>query len=450
MKAQRAAVSLWASLAVIGLCLSSGCAALFTGHQETRQLLGTRVGSERLSPLQEPPVPQLSVQVSELEARVQVTATKRCVAQQVWTQPRTEQTWTGYPAWAWAIAAAEIGFAALLQVPPPDSEPKADAWPKTVTAVLMAGAAVADVWLLAGQGRAPQTLQLAPLEDFGQWRLTTCGSAPAVGVELTFRGGRADWHAALDPSGCVTLAVDQLPARSFPYQRPLAEVMCSGCGTAELALDADAAAALVLARRDLEDLETWLVLHPGHHRGSGVADARQQLLLGQRAQREQARRAAELALEQGDLASAAQAVRRCQEVARSPAPACDALGRQVDDRFVALQLAQGRRALGLGAVAEAEAALYRCTLVERQRPACLDLERSIVAFRQQLADAKHELAEQQRRARDAGLWLAVRHQCRRGTVRACRVATQRCLVANQEHEQCRTLLAKMARKTRAK
>lgn len=437
--------------ALAGLLVLQGCAGLATGRLERRIVLGQRLEAERLSGLQEPPVPQLALDLSHLQVHVQVAAVRRCVAQQFVSQARTEQRWTGFPPWAWTIVAAEAGAGlASSRFGLQASENSASFWPWMAAAALWTGLAAADAWQLATQGQQRQSAPLPPLEEFGSWRLTPCGEEPAPGVEIAVRGGRAAWNTSVGLSGAATIAVDQLPARSFPYQRPFAEVTCAGCASAELTLEAEAAADLVLQRLDLEDLETWLVLHPGHALGQRVASARQQVIQAQRLDREQARRAAELALSQDDLASAGQAVRRCQDAARSPAPLCDELGRRVEDRFVAIQLDQGKRALARGAAGEAEAAHYRCTLVERLRPACQELQRLIAEHREQLLEQQMELAARSVRARDAGLWLAVRHQCRRASKRACRAATERCLASSPEHALCRANLGKMDRRKSAK
>ncbi len=430
------AVGRWLALAGAGLLTVQGCAVLATGRPQSRIELGEPVATEQLSRLQEPPVPQVEVRVDHLRAEVQVLAVRRCVAQQLRSQPRTQVQWTGYPRWAWSLAAVEAGAAIGAWHLGKEAQDGATAWAWRGAAVALVAAAAVDVWRIAGQGQPLQRAALPALAEFGRWRLVTCGSEPAASHQIALRGGRADWHTAVDLSGSATIAVDQLPVRSFPYQSPLAEVTCAGCPSTPLILDAAAAADLVIARQDLQDLETWLALHPGHPAAAQVAAARLLVVQTQKAERQQAQRAAERALEEGDLASAAQAVRRCQDAASTPAPACDELGKRVDDRFVAVQLDQGRRALARGAAAEAEAALYRCTLVERRRPACQELQALIAQAREQALAAQRELALQRAGARDAGLWLGVRHQCRRGPRSACRAAVERCLAGSPEHALC--------------
>lgn len=437
MIANPGAIKPWLPATALGLVLLQGCATLLTSRPNSRVVVAESMESEQISALQEAPVPQISLRVDQLRAHVQLQAMRRCVAQKVHTRPRVEETWTTYVSWGWFLAAAEAGAgAAAWQAGKEAVDGSLANWAWAGAALALIGATAVDVWHLGGQNPQRRQLPLASQEEFGSWRLVTCGSEAVNGGELTLHGGRADWRAAVDASGSATIAVDELPMRSFPYQRPLAEIACGGCSPVPLVIDPAFAAQLVIARMDLEDLETWLLLHGGHPDAPRVAAERAKLVQAQQSVRLQARRAAESALEQGDLASAAQAVRRCQDAAKTPAPACDELGRRVEDRFVAIQLDQGRRALARGAPAEAEAAHYRCTLIDRQRPACQELERLLASARKQALTAAQELASQRLRARDAGLWLAVRHRCRRGPIGACKAAVARCLAVNQEHELC--------------
>jgi hypothetical protein len=351
--------------------------------------------------------------------------------------PRTEINWRSYPRWTWGIAAGEAAVAVgAWQIADQNWLGERNAPLLWATAAIAAAAAAVDTVAASGWLSAEQSRPAATLQEFEEWRVVQCGRTLLPAAAFAVHGGRADWPAAVDLSGRATLDLSTLPERSFPYQTPFAELSCDGCRRVALAIDPEAGAQLVLARRDVDDLDTWLALHASSALRPQVRAAHRQLLDDQARARQHALRAAQSAYDQGDLGAAAQAVRGCQSLARTPAPACDALGRLIEDRFAQQQLALGRQAVARGDLDQAEAALYRCSVLDAQRPACGELQRLIAAERDAQALRSQALVDARQSARDTGLRLALRRPCRKPASKACQAAIARCLALSPQHRDC--------------
>lgn len=419
------------------VCLSTGCAAVWSGQTQQRIATGAAGWSETSSPLHGDSVREIEVAVSGLRAEVSLAAVQRCVVQRMRQVPRTEISWTSYPRWAWGIAAGEAAVAAgAWQLADQNWLGERNAPLLWASAAIAAAAAAVDAVAASGWLSREQTRPAPPLQELEDWRVVHCGRTPIPAAPFAVHGGRADWPGAVDLSGRATLDLLALPERSFPYQTPFAELSCDGCRRVALAIAPEAGAQLVLARRDIDDLDTWLVLHASNGLHPQVAAARKQLLDDQARARQTALRAAQSAYDQGDLGAAAQAVRGCQSLARTPAPACDALGRLIEDRFAQQQLALGRQAVAKGDLDQAEAALYRCTVLDAQRPACGELQQLIAAEREAQARRSQALVDARQSARDTGLRLALRRPCRRPASKACQAAVARCLALSPQHREC--------------
>lgn len=421
----------------VSVCLSTGCAAAWSGQPQLRTEAGAAGWSETSAPLHGDSVREIEVAVSGLRAEVTAAAVQRCVVQRMRQVPRTEISWTSYPRWAWGIAAGEAAVAAgAWQLADQNWLGERNAPLLWASAAISAAAAAVDAVAASGWLSREQTRPAPPLQELEDWRVVHCGRTLLPAAAFAVHGGRADWPAAVDLSGRATLDLSALPERSFPYQAPFAELSCDGCRRVALVISPEAGAQLVLARRDVDDLDTWLILHPSSAMRPQVAAAYRQLLDDQARARQHALRAAQSAYDQGDLGAAAQAVRGCQSLARTPAPACDALGRLIEDRFAQQQLALGRQAVARGDLDQAEAALYRCSVLDAQRPACGELQRLIAEEREVQARRSQALVDARQSARDTGLRLALRRPCRRPASKACRAAVARCLALSPQHRDC--------------
>ncbi len=421
----------------VSVCLSAGCAAAWSGQAQLRMATGAAGWSESSSPLRDDSVREIEVAVSGLRAEVTAAAVQRCVVQRMRQVPRTEISWTSYPRWTWGIAAGEAAVAVgAWQMADQNRQGERSTPLLWASAAMAAAAAAVDAVAASGWLSREQSRPAPPLQELEDWRVVQCGRTPLPAAAFAVHGGRADWPAAVDLSGRATLDLSVLPERSFPYQTPFAELSCDGCRRVALAISPEAGAQLVLARRDVDDLDTWLILHASSAMRPQVAAAYRQLLDDQARARQHALRAAQSAYDQGDLGAAAQAVRGCQSLARTPAPACDALGRLIEDRFVQQQLALGRLAVARGDLDQAEAALYRCSVLDAQRPACGELQRLIAEEREAQARRSQALVDARQNARDTGLRLALRRPCRRVASTACRAAVARCLALSPQHREC--------------
>ncbi len=348
-----------------------GCLALTAGRIETRVQTGPTALTSELVPL-EGALPRRAVQVQVQGPHVlaQVSDARSCVRHVVAQRPRTAVARVHYPSWMPWVAAAEalagaggFAFAALAR-----SDTGASA--AAAAGASLVGDALATTLAWLGVWQRPPPVALPAEVDHLPPRVEVCGVDLPVGATVEAHSRRGLVQRLTDGRGEAAFDMRAWPAGQFPYGAPLATVRCAGCEPVEVYVDATTAAALVRARNDPDDLAAWLDLHPTAADARAVRRQRDQLLRAIADQQDDALRQARRAMDDGDLVLAARLARGCVQVARVPAPACERLLAQIDDRFVQQQLVLGEAAIARQQWQAARDAHYRCRLVDRDRPAC--------------------------------------------------------------------------------
>lgn len=294
--------------------------------------------------------------VEHVEQRTQTVHQIRRAAPWLWT--------------AWATVAAASGGLLIA------AQPTDDARLQLAGGAMASASAAAFLALMAVHGQHRKSAEPDRVTVLDS-QLQRCAELVWPGVGLEVHGARGMIAVTTGADGEASLDLQQLDDVQFPYRVPLALATCEGCEAVALAPDATAAATLVTARAALDDFATWLLVHPLHPLQAQVAAARDSEVTRQRQLQDAALQSAQRFLANDDLVGAAIHLRRCQQVSRLPSPRCDALLRDVEDRFVTAQLALGRRAATACAVEMAEQALYRCRLMDPTRPACVELQLAV-------------------------------------------------------------------------
>ncbi len=323
----------------------------------------------------------LQVTTVGLQVRASVIDHRLCVALGGTRTTQFAVTDLHYGAPAWLAWAGELAVgAAVVASQVAGLAPRSAAGDGLAAAgATLVVAAIVDAALMASAALRPADRVLPAIDVAAVPALVTCGRPLPAETTVTLHSDRGAISAPTDPSGTAVFDAAQWPAAAFPYALPLAKAHCELAEPQPVVLQASAAATLVLARSDLDDMETWLYLHPGDRQRGAVQTARDHLQNRQRAEQRQALAQARQALADEDLALAATAARRCRDASQLPAPACDALLRLVNDRFIERQLALAQTAIRAGHWQAARDAHYRCQLVDRERPGCLQLALAIDA-----------------------------------------------------------------------
>ena len=329
---------------------------------------------------------KIYLDVNGLLAKVAVVDETLCVQRTGTKISRSLQQTTDYGPLAYAATAvqAAIGLAAAtLAVTQTDGENPAQRIGLAALAgwwLVDAAASAAIIW----RGWPRHAAVELPSElEMKTPQLVVCATDLPAGVTIAAHSSRNLIAATTDELGRVQWDVGSWPAHQFPYTSPIATVHCPGCQPVDVFLDATPAAQLVVARQDLDDLSNWLRNHRGAPDTARVTQAHQRLLRRVRDQQEDGLRRARKALEEGDLVQAATHARQCTQLARLPAPACERLLQQIDDQFVQVQLTLAKAAIAKEQWQLARDAHYRCRLVDRDRPSCLELGKRIDSWQQQ-------------------------------------------------------------------
>lgn len=363
------------SLSLLGWL--SGCAAPFATTTVTQ--LGPPQRSERTTVIADSTSRRLLVQVDGLQVRGRTEVVQQCLRETVATRSRRDEQTVRAAPWLWAATVGgsltSVGLVALRETQAQDLTTQAQGfvnrptWLEISSVALAVPALVGWVALALWHGKTA-TVQREPVEAILRNTLIACEERPAPLLPVRVRGGRGDLALISDDNAQFVSDMRTWPARLFPWQSPFASVDCPGCAAVPLAPDASSAVALLLPRQDLDDFETWLALHPVADARATILAARDSEVVRQRASQMEALRGAQLDADKGDLIAAAIGLRRCQTLSRLPSPACDALLRTVEDRFVVGQLQLGEAAAARGDLGQLAAALYRCRLMDSDRPAC--------------------------------------------------------------------------------
>lgn len=332
--------------------------------------------------------PRRSAQLQwrDLRLRVGLRDDLLCVQNRATRAERRWQAEVAFPRWAWLAAAGQLagGLAGawLLR-----DRPAAAAG----VALAIGGDAAASVALMAGLYPLPPPLALPPLETRELPQLAVCGTDLPQGVTVEVAGGRGRAVEQTGPDGAAYFDAAQWPAVQFPYGEPIAAVQCAHCLPLPLFLPASAAAAWLVARGQLPDLQAWLRLHPADPETAAVAAARDRLHADLAAQQAAALQQARRYFAAHDWLAAAAAVRQCLQVRELANAACEQLAADIDARFTARQVSLCEEACARRDWPAAEQAHYRCLLVDRQGPACGRIAQTIAAAR--LAAARSDLVQ---------------------------------------------------------
>lgn len=352
--------------------------------------------------------------VEGLQVRLRAATQERCLAEQGRRIAQVKRTTQQTQAWAWAVWSAEVlGLGALVA----NRQPGTDSW-----ALALALPVAVDALLLARTPRGERTEPAETLTLVDAVQVSPCEHNPRAGLAVHIRGDRGERVERTDPSGQLLLLPATWPRAAFPYQQPLATATCVDCPSLPIALTAEDGATLVLSRNELEDYENWILLHGTTARAGEVTRARDAEAVRLRALAHRHLEAARLALGQGELMSAAAAVRACQQVSRLPTPDCDALLQTIIDTFVGRQLVDGEAAARRADLPALEVAAYRCRLMERQRPACARLDTLLTQARASVLQARmtkaihsQDLAQARAAAEQCLTWLGAAEVCARLT-----------------------------------
>ncbi len=366
-------------LACILAIMAPGCLALVGGRAEIHELRSVEQATNRLVRLNEGPLRrQLSVEQRGPLVQVQLADQHTCLREITLRRTRTAVTTVRYPPLVRAAMAAEAvaGLLGLLTVTTNHGGATADAT-GTVLAAFGVGLgvnALADWLAVAGVWNRPEPPRALPdLVEAASPRLEACGIDLPQGATVQAHSASYRAQTWTDANGRAQFDVRRWPAGQFPYGAPLASLHCAGCDPVDVYLDATTGVALVRARNDPDDFAAWLDIHRTAPDAPAVRLLRDRLLRAIADQQDDALRQARRAVDDGDLVLAARLARGCVQVARVPAPPCERLLAQIDDRFVQQQMALGDAAIARGAWQAARDAHYRCRLVDRERPACAQL-----------------------------------------------------------------------------
>ncbi len=275
--------------------------------------------------------------------------------------------------WAWLAWAGEAATAGALSLV------ASRTWHAAGLALAIPTAV--DLGLLARRGSHREVEPLPVDEQLDHSESVACQREPRRQLAITFRGDRGQVVVATDTAGQVELALNTLPRNMFPYQWPLATASYTAGTGQPVAPTPEHAATLVIARGELDDFDSWLMLHADTARAAQVQRARAQLVARLTAEQEALRQKAQTFRNQGDLLRAAAEARACEQVCRLPAPACTALYGEIVDTFVLQQRTLALQAAARGDLPTIEAALYRCQLMDPQRPACRHIEQAALEVR---------------------------------------------------------------------
>lgn len=280
--------------------------------------------------------------------------------------------------------------------------------------------------LAAGQGARRPLLVRVSAGRLHVQVLSPAGALPMPPwVRLVGDGGASS--APTEADGVATFVLAELEPAAFPFRATFATVGCDGCADGQVRLAPGDAAALVLARSRLDDLDAFLAVHPAAIEVKAVRAARRAEAERQRQEQVAAADAAAAALEVGDFAGAAAALQRCRSAEIEVLPRCRRLDGQIVQDFARLQQRLVDDAVAVRRFDDADAAVYRCTIVARDHPACATARDLVTAAR-------------------VDLWLerAVDASQREGFAKAFE-ALQACLDLVPDHPPCLAQAAQVAK-----
>ncbi len=345
---------------------ATGCAWLLPSESVERVANVHTEAFARSLPIASSVESVFSVEVEGLVAHVRAYRQERCLVESGRRIERVRLRSQRSSPWAWLWSATEVAAAGSLAT-------LAQGGWQTAGWVLAVPAAV-DLAVLAHRAGQQDTETLPATEQLDHSEAVPCQREPQRNLTIHWRGDRGQTETTTDSAGRSDLALSTLPRQTFPYQWPLATATCNGCNPQPVAPTADDAATLVLARRELDDFDSWLLLHPDTMRASEVQRGRAQAVAKLKGEQDALLATAKSARASGDWIRAAAVARQCEQLCRLPAPACTALYGEIVDAFVLQQRTLALAAAARGDLPAVEAAHYRCQLMDPLRPACRHIE----------------------------------------------------------------------------
>ncbi len=230
-----------------------------------------------------------------------------------------------------------------------------------------------------------------------------CEPLPWVPLQVRSERGRLDL--VTDAQGHAELPLTALPAETFPYRKPLLEVVLGQQAPLAIQASAQAGALLVIARGSLDDLDAWLAIHGVGSDDGRVTQARKDRWAADRAEQDRLLQTAQAALVQDDFAGAQQAIEACTRLAYGPSPACEALQQHIIDTFVTEQVEAVRNALQEQRFDAAALAVWRCDLAARNDVRCDGLRQAVLQGRVDFAVDNGQKALERRDFSMAGIFV---------------------------------------------